>query len=386
MTIGNRIAKLRKDNNLSQEEFGKDLGVTRQAISKWEADASIPDVDKLVQISKKYNVTVGWILGLEESTTETDEIIKKTLNATKKKRSNLTYILLGIAGCFVIFTFGYTITRLLGLNQEIRVLQSEVNNYTGRVSSIENSLNYQINELYENLETIITNQSSIISAFTVDYVDSDLTNNKITYRVSFVPKEYKENMKFEAIVSSDGTTYNIECNELDNHYFEAIIEVELTDKIDFFVYLDAEEGVTQFLKSITDEYYNSKARLYNYFNETRPTDYYDNTYINKSSISESGMDMHGSYPALSEVVQFYDKQVKVETFSLNVYLDGVRQKVKITAVNDNYYPLLEGAWHYSYETLMDIDEKIEEVEIVVMDNFGRYYSFWVEPKLYNLID
>ena len=65
MVIGKRIAQIRKSALLSQEAFGESLGVSRQAISKWESGASIPDVEKLIQMSKMYNAPVGWILGVE---------------------------------------------------------------------------------------------------------------------------------------------------------------------------------------------------------------------------------------------------------------------------------------------------------------------------------
>ena len=45
MTIGQRIAQERKRLGLSQEALGEALGVSRQAISKWEADASLPEID-----------------------------------------------------------------------------------------------------------------------------------------------------------------------------------------------------------------------------------------------------------------------------------------------------------------------------------------------------
>ena len=48
MTIGERIAQIRKERGLSQEAFGESLGVTRQSISKWESNTSIPDVDKFI--------------------------------------------------------------------------------------------------------------------------------------------------------------------------------------------------------------------------------------------------------------------------------------------------------------------------------------------------
>ena len=51
MTLGQRIAECRKRLGLSQEGLGEKLGVSRQAISKWEADGAVPEVDKLIGMS-----------------------------------------------------------------------------------------------------------------------------------------------------------------------------------------------------------------------------------------------------------------------------------------------------------------------------------------------
>ena len=69
MTIGQRIAELRRQNNLSQEALGEALGVTRQSISKWESDGALPEIEKLVAMSRLFSVTVGWLLGVEEDGT-----------------------------------------------------------------------------------------------------------------------------------------------------------------------------------------------------------------------------------------------------------------------------------------------------------------------------
>lgn len=66
MTMGQRIAECRKKLGLSQEALGEKMGVSRQAISKWEADGAVPEIDKLVAMSKLFGVSVGWLLGVEE--------------------------------------------------------------------------------------------------------------------------------------------------------------------------------------------------------------------------------------------------------------------------------------------------------------------------------
>lgn len=61
-TIGNRIAKFRKENNMTQEELANLLGVSSQAVSKWENDASCPDISLLPQLSKVLDVTIDELL------------------------------------------------------------------------------------------------------------------------------------------------------------------------------------------------------------------------------------------------------------------------------------------------------------------------------------
>ena len=66
MTLGERIARKRKELGLSQEALGERLGVSRQAIYKWESDASLPEIEKLIALSGIFSVPVGWLLGVEE--------------------------------------------------------------------------------------------------------------------------------------------------------------------------------------------------------------------------------------------------------------------------------------------------------------------------------
>lgn len=62
MTLGNKIQELRKSKLLSQEAFADTMGVTRQSVSKWELDQSIPTIDKLIEMSEFFNVTLDEML------------------------------------------------------------------------------------------------------------------------------------------------------------------------------------------------------------------------------------------------------------------------------------------------------------------------------------
>jgi transcriptional regulator with XRE-family HTH domain len=65
--IANRLQKLRKQNNLSQEELAAKIGVSRQAVSKWERAEASPDTDNLLLLAKLYNVSLDEMLRTEES-------------------------------------------------------------------------------------------------------------------------------------------------------------------------------------------------------------------------------------------------------------------------------------------------------------------------------
>lgn len=98
MTIGARIAQKRKELALSQEALGERLGLSRQAIYKWEADSALPEIDKLVALSKLFGVSVGWLLGVEDAPAQAvsdgeltekelqmvEEIVSRYLEATQE--------------------------------------------------------------------------------------------------------------------------------------------------------------------------------------------------------------------------------------------------------------------------------------------------------------
>ena len=69
-TLGRRIQEARKAAGLSQESLGERLGVSRQAVSKWEADTSVPELENLIAMSRIFGVTIGALLGVEPEAAE----------------------------------------------------------------------------------------------------------------------------------------------------------------------------------------------------------------------------------------------------------------------------------------------------------------------------
>ena len=77
MNIADRIQYLRKQRGLSQEELADKIGVSRQAVSKWESEQSTPDLDKIIVMSDLFEVTTDYILkGIEPVSTISKKTIK----------------------------------------------------------------------------------------------------------------------------------------------------------------------------------------------------------------------------------------------------------------------------------------------------------------------
>lgn len=70
MILADKIITLRKKNGWSQEELAERVGVSRQAISKWESAQSVPDLDKILRMSEIFGVTTDFLLKDEMETEE----------------------------------------------------------------------------------------------------------------------------------------------------------------------------------------------------------------------------------------------------------------------------------------------------------------------------
>lgn len=66
MTLGEKIRHLRKRNNISQDDLANELDVSRQSVSKWETDTSIPELGKLIRMGEVFNVTLDELIRGEE--------------------------------------------------------------------------------------------------------------------------------------------------------------------------------------------------------------------------------------------------------------------------------------------------------------------------------
>ena len=67
MALSEKLYELRKKRALSQEQLAEQLGVSRQAISKWESGKAVPETDTLISISKYFDVSLDYLMKEENS-------------------------------------------------------------------------------------------------------------------------------------------------------------------------------------------------------------------------------------------------------------------------------------------------------------------------------
>lgn len=89
MNLGNNLFKARKKAGLSQETVAEKLGVSRQTISKWETDETVPDIYQSKKLAKLYNLSLDELIEFDVDVKEIEEVIKNT-NEEKEAKINWT--------------------------------------------------------------------------------------------------------------------------------------------------------------------------------------------------------------------------------------------------------------------------------------------------------
>ena len=121
MTLGERLTCRRKEKGLSQEEVANTLNVTRQTVSKWELDQSLPDFDKIIPICKLYDITSDELLtgkcSKEREKVEVDTIDPVEEKENRTKRAGGLFV--GILLYFIAIVWIIISTETFNLNDGV---------------------------------------------------------------------------------------------------------------------------------------------------------------------------------------------------------------------------------------------------------------------------
>lgn len=221
MTTGQRIASRRKLANLSQEDISQELNVSRQAVSKWESDSGLPDIDNLIKLSKIFGVSVGWLLGTEAdpsfdpSTGLSDAQLKmvEEVIVRSKPKSPKGWIAAAMAVCILALSlFGIFFQRQLGrLSAENATAQSQISaleqsnrDLLSRMDAMNAALAQQAKEddlLLNVYPKAYLKDNGQPSLYPENYLTED--GQTVVLDFYFVPKLYQESAQAYLIVLND---------------------------------------------------------------------------------------------------------------------------------------------------------------------------------------
>ncbi len=184
-TIGMKIYQLRKERNVSQETLAEALDVSRQSVSRWESGSNIPEMAKIIEIAKYFEVSVSYLLdgetGSEDAVNNSEKVeqlfesftknVSNQVDAYHKKTILMFQIFAGSLMAVVICVMALGIVKINMLNTQIEYLQS---NYSS-VQSQYYALQSQIN----NLSSTNQSESEVFSNIEIDFGTFDLDNNTV---------------------------------------------------------------------------------------------------------------------------------------------------------------------------------------------------------------
>ena len=283
MTIGERIAQKRKENNLSQEALGEALGVSRQSISKWESNNALPEIEKLIAMSKLFSVSVGWLLGVEETEQRAEadeggaaesapedsgelseqqlkmveEIVSRYIAAQPKPQTlsprRRRIVKVCVVAAAVCLAMG-----LFWLSSQMDQMENQYNNLQYALDRVTDSVNSQINGIGSRVEEILQSQNNLTADYAVDWVETDIPAGTVTIRAWAVPKTYREGMTATFLAVCGGETLEIPAELKEGQTFSATFDCPLVDDIQVsVVFLSEDLRETQFLQDFYDLYYNT---------------------------------------------------------------------------------------------------------------------------------
>lgn len=230
MTLGQRIQELRRQAGLTQEQLAERMGVTRQAVSKWESDGGVPELDTLIAMSRLFHVTIGQLLGVEEPG-QSDEGQEKGENRPKGERSTLDeeqveailrrYAeatraqrqappmygrfgwkapLIAVAGVLAL-----GVSMMVYFGTQIGEIKNTIGNLQANLyykDDVIQNLGNRIDTMEYRIQSMLEEQASPVSGFEWDVVDFDRDTVTLMWRVSL--KEYSDDTQAQVELERDG--------------------------------------------------------------------------------------------------------------------------------------------------------------------------------------
>ena len=396
MTVGQRIAQKRKELGLSQEALGEQLGVSRQAIYKWESDTTLPEIEKLVAMSRIFSVSVGWLLGVEddapadpeektsgELTEEqlrmVEEIVDRYLQAQPAPASpkRRRWVMLAGAAAAAALAVG-----LIKVSSRLGQVTSDYNSLQNSIQQINISVNNQISSIADQVESILKSQNDLTADYGTELSSCDLRAGTVTFRVWALPKTYTDGMTADFVAQSGTNAVTQPGTEDGGHRFEAAVTCPLSDDIILsVVFSDGGRQNTQLLQSYD-------CLLSGSYPEVMVM---GNLWGSKNGGKvDAGEVVWVDFPSgVQTMSSFGDEYLTAEITELRLGLFADRELVMWYDELDEKPDFFRGDWpenarYFIRPAAVKLDpEKIYCEAALVTDEYGRRWMVWDSPVRYD---
>lgn len=237
MTIGTRIAAARRAAGLSQEGLAAQVGVSRQAVAKWEADASLPGADNLQELARALHTSCDELLtgvpavpGKEEELAPLLKSMQALLESQEAgrraaRRRTRRAVLLGCIAAFAL---------LAVYANSLSAMQHRVDELNRRIAEIDGSIDSQIFSLRQNIEESLRQQASIVASY--DYrLDAASTQGQALLWVTATPKESAEGLTASfTLTPGEGDPVTVEGIPAGGGSFNATLPIPLKNEYNSF--------------------------------------------------------------------------------------------------------------------------------------------------------
>ena len=187
MKLSEKIINLRKARNMSQEELAEQLGVSRQAVSRWEVGTALPDASNILQLSKLFGVSADYLLNDDYKGEAPTPIKSKSVSSIAgtfvKKIIALCVAGFGFIGNFVI----YVLSRFIEVAVPYKFYKSETDSYWWTTRD-DYSYRYFIEEYHLELLTVMFFTMLIIGLF-IAFVPKDKFMNFVSKAKEFIKQK-----------------------------------------------------------------------------------------------------------------------------------------------------------------------------------------------------
>lgn len=234
--LAENLKKIRKENNLSQEDLASILGVSRQAISKWESKVSYPEMDKIVLLCKKFNLNIDDLLHKDIKE------VKDNINVQNKIKANFNKIFDFIINSFELFWQMTLKMKIKFILEQIIIVIVMLLIWNGGaylgsflieqvLRKIPRDIYIIIYNVFSNLYLIlglIFNIIIIVKLYKVRYYNtyvSYLENNFVKDNNNNFEKLKKDDIDFKDNITTSGKIIIENKNSTDDHFFDLLTNI-----------------------------------------------------------------------------------------------------------------------------------------------------------------